>query len=553
MGAGDDVPEAYRSDRPIQKIVSRVGRRLILGHTDSSPIEHVLRHLSARPHLHCEGAQSDPQWAALMPDTREVRAFLERQDLHQPGELLYVTLRAAACFEDMLAEYLDHAERHIWRWLSQRDDMAPEDIPIYAYEQLERHFRHFRERVEMDVARMEELVTGPRITTDELLRRCAQMQDWYDTESRRFDAIGFFITEHEWMAAAVADLRLTPDEKTLLAEDTASPLNNLFTVLLREVQPQESILRAFQRVIERAVGRPAREPVPRPVPAPAPSPLPAAATRRTRRAIKRATKLFDRLGFMAELRAFVAGDTVEIAHPASPFVFRARRHSDAGRGIVAFSAEAWRTVPFRLSLSTKDGTHLARLCTYAESTPILDFLLALFLHVRAGEEMTVLQQANWFGYGERAPVQEFLLQAHPELVEKLPLYLVPKEMMPSQVNDYEEWMAHEERPFLLERYSSVVSARPLAWNRADWAWCDEAEGLEDEFYYDPQRWDRHQRTVQLAAGAWLGAVIGKWAALREPLEELVAMSDIARHNPDQLPPEPTMAIEPPAGAHALVA
>jgi len=76
---------------------------------------------------------------------------------------------------------------------------------------------------------------------------------------------------------------------------------------------------------------------------------------------------------------------------------RVRVLQGRSRGILAQSCEHehW-TVPFLLEV-VWEGALMGKLCVYARDTPVLDFLLALILHVESGSERELLSAGNWYG------------------------------------------------------------------------------------------------------------------------------------------------------------
>lgn len=137
-----------------------------------------------------------------------------------------------------------------------------------------------------------------------------------------------------------------------------------------------------------------------------------------RGAIKKALKLFSSFGMEPQVRMLVSGEKVTLEHPESPFKLE-----------VAPLQSNWleqRTVapgghvPFQLSLLTKEDIFVARLCVLFDKTPVLDQLLALSMYVQTGNEMELLQKANWFGVPDVEVARQLLSEKAPELVEKLP-------------------------------------------------------------------------------------------------------------------------------------
>lgn len=137
-----------------------------------------------------------------------------------------------------------------------------------------------------------------------------------------------------------------------------------------------------------------------------------------RGAIKKALNLLSSFGMEKNVQMLVSGGTVTLSHPDSPFKFE-----------VSPLKEGWLeertlrpgcTTPFKLSVMTKDGVFLTRLCVLFRDTPVLDQLLALAMYVQTGNEMEVLTTANWFGFEDAELVRSVLTATSPDLLRKLP-------------------------------------------------------------------------------------------------------------------------------------
>jgi hypothetical protein len=77
--------------------------------------------------------------------------------------------------------------------------------------------------------------------------------------------------------------------------------------------------------------------------------------------------------------------------------------------------------PYELSLYTKDDVYLSKLCVYFDKTPVLDQLLALTLFIESGDELKVLERANWFATENwTAEKAQVVLAQYPQLEKKLP-------------------------------------------------------------------------------------------------------------------------------------
>lgn len=138
-----------------------------------------------------------------------------------------------------------------------------------------------------------------------------------------------------------------------------------------------------------------------------------------RGAIKKALALLTSFGMQKSVSMLVSGETVTLAHPDSPFKLEVAPLK--GGWLEEKTVTMSGHVPFRLSLLTKEGEFLSRLCVLFDKTPVLDQLLSLSLFVQTGNEMELLTKANWFGYDDAARVRTILAEKSPTLVGKLPL------------------------------------------------------------------------------------------------------------------------------------
>lgn len=142
--------------------------------------------------------------------------------------------------------------------------------------------------------------------------------------------------------------------------------------------------------------------------------------RPVRAAIKKVTKLFSNFNQENNLRMFVSGQEVVLSHPASTLKFVLRPLGEPG-WLEERSAKGRAHTPYDLSVLTKDDVFIAKLCVYFNDTPVLDQLLAMSLFVEAGEELKILEKANFYGFSaDRRVAQDAITTAYPSLVAKFP-------------------------------------------------------------------------------------------------------------------------------------
>jgi hypothetical protein len=111
-----------------------------------------------------------------------------------------------------------------------------------------------------------------------------------------------------------------------------------------------------------------------------------------------------------------------MSHPESPFKFVFRPLGEPG-WLEERSAKGRNHTPYDLSLLTKDEVFIARLCVYFDDTPVLDQLLAMAVFVQSGEELRILEKANFFGFSEGGSAdtaKATLVTAYPSLERKFP-------------------------------------------------------------------------------------------------------------------------------------
>ena len=141
---------------------------------------------------------------------------------------------------------------------------------------------------------------------------------------------------------------------------------------------------------------------------------------RAKAAVKKATKLFQSLGQESNLKLFVSGSEVTLSHPQSPFKLVVKPLEVEG-WLLDRTQHGRAHTPYELMLLTKEDVFLTKLCVYFQDTPVLDQLLALTFYVQSGEELQILQKANWYANGAWDDDKSNLVrQAYPTLESKLP-------------------------------------------------------------------------------------------------------------------------------------
>ena len=138
----------------------------------------------------------------------------------------------------------------------------------------------------------------------------------------------------------------------------------------------------------------------------------------TKSAIKRALKLMIGMGFEEDVRIFLNGDSIEVAHPDSLLKFVITKYNDS---LIRRTEYPGYSTPYKLELYTKSNVHVANLCVYMKETPVLDQVLGVAMFIKSGSEEMILKQANWSSLTSDMELREILALEYPYLTDKLRL------------------------------------------------------------------------------------------------------------------------------------
>lgn len=142
---------------------------------------------------------------------------------------------------------------------------------------------------------------------------------------------------------------------------------------------------------------------------------------RAKAAIKKASKLFMNLGRDTSLRMFVSGQEVTLSHPDSNLKFVVKPLNESG-WLIERTQTGRSHTPYELSVYSKEDVFLAHLCVYFKETPVLDQLLALTMYIESGNELALLEKANWFSTGGWTQEHTLIMLTNrPTLKNKIPL------------------------------------------------------------------------------------------------------------------------------------
>lgn len=115
---------------------------------------------------------------------------------------------------------------------------------------------------------------------------------------------------------------------------------------------------------------------------------------RERKVLKRSMKIYEKFRGSSEIRTFVSGETITINGTLYDYVVQKKKRAN----LLQHSGKPnTHTIPYDLTLRSKDGTKLAQGCVYFPETPVIDQVLALSFHVQQKEnELLILEKTNWY-------------------------------------------------------------------------------------------------------------------------------------------------------------
>jgi hypothetical protein len=248
--------------------------------------------------------------------------------------------------------------------------------------------------------------------------------------------------------------------------------------------------------------------------------------RRGRKRINKACKLFQKLGYGSLLTSFANGKRVVLLCKTG---LELRVQVLQGRrGIIAQSCETdhW-TVPFKLEVVWQ-GALMGKLCVYARDTPVLDFLLALILHVESGSERELLSAGNWYAVHNAKLALEMLDGLYG---------LKPSQMARqagAETEEHEGWHDYRGAGFRLNEWAEHAAVRKA---RAGELWPADLKRwlslplptretgplVDEEFcdvaWYNAARLDGIGQKIDDAIAIWMANALGRWAEIRDGMEE----------------------------------
>lgn len=127
--------------------------------------------------------------------------------------------------------------------------------------------------------------------------------------------------------------------------------------------------------------------------------------KKTRKSITRATDLFKRIIGKKEIEAFIHGEEFLIEGNRYNYIVKNNNNL-----ISATENLASPDIPYELSLFHKNGNKLANCCITFEHTPIIDQVIAFYLHIKSGNEENLLKEMNFFNKSDSIWDDEYLVK-----------------------------------------------------------------------------------------------------------------------------------------------
>lgn len=98
-----------------------------------------------------------------------------------------------------------------------------------------------------------------------------------------------------------------------------------------------------------------------------------------------------------DVQVFLRGESLTVMSDTTGLKYRFTRN---GALSVANMTTGGYTVPYKLEVLTSDDVYLTKMCVYLKETPMLDQLAAMMLYIKSGEDMSLLETANYFSIGD---------------------------------------------------------------------------------------------------------------------------------------------------------
>jgi hypothetical protein len=126
---------------------------------------------------------------------------------------------------------------------------------------------------------------------------------------------------------------------------------------------------------------------------------------KAKKVLKRSMKIYEKHRGSNELKSFIKGDTITINGVLFDYYVKKKSNN-----LISHSGKPNSfTIPYDMTMYSKEGGKLASGCLYFENTPIIDQLLALSFYVQNKEqELELIDKTNWFSRTEEFLNNEIL-------------------------------------------------------------------------------------------------------------------------------------------------
>lgn len=128
--------------------------------------------------------------------------------------------------------------------------------------------------------------------------------------------------------------------------------------------------------------------------------------KRARAALNRSIRLCEDMLGPQRLRSFMSGEPIVIE--GAKIDFRIKR-SHTGMVEHTSNPNAGHT-PFNLDILNKNGDVLCSCCTFFRDTPVMDQIVAIFLHVSSGDEAYIVKKSNLYNRSDAFYDDEAILE-----------------------------------------------------------------------------------------------------------------------------------------------
>lgn len=542
--------EAARGEDPPGEefVVDEVRRRLCL-FEDLSPVEQVLGHSLA-------ALVQDELWDRYRPGPlqeeggREVSVY--RRWLHSPqhqraGELNSAAIAASGVVDANLYQYVDSMRRHCWRWVMDRPLVRGALVTPFLVTMLRKHFQDWLDRFEWDLVLMKAVLDDAEELGPELPVNFTSTAP--SSSGGEFDQLLVLKLRRDRLKSNLAAMQSVIDRKVFGDERGLDLFVKQAVGVETAREHRREMLDELQRIVDAIDGIRAASDTGGALKAELQMPALEMAglqvrqsrglafsrgeLRRGRKRINKACKLFEKLGYGSLLSSFANGKRVVLLCKTG---LELRVQVLQGRrGIMAQSCETdhW-TVPFKLEVVWQ-GALMGKLCVYARDTPVLDFLLALILHVESGSERELLRAGNWYGVHNAT----LALQLLDRLYGLRPAQL--ERQAGAEWGEHEGWHDYRGAGFRLDAWVEHPAVRKA---RAGELWPVDLKGwlsqplparkpgrlLDEDFsdvaWYNAARLDSVGPKIDDAIAIWMATALGRWAEIRDGMEEIYRGYDL---------------------------